>query len=109
MMRSLSRFHFAAMLVLLAFAARLVRAGDAPPATQPSSSISGTVIAEGDVPLAEMVVFLESPDADRPMPAPPPAIKVSQKDAQFSPRMVVVTVGQSVEFVNDEARPIEHN
>lgn len=108
-MRPLSRFHFAGMLVLLAFAARLVRAGDAPPATQPSSSISGTVIAEGDVPLAEMVVFLESPDADRAMPAPPPAIKVSQKDAQFSPRMVVVTVGQSVEFLNDEDRPIEHN
>ena len=56
-----------------------------PPATQPAStaSISGTVTAEGDVPLAEMVVYLESPDADRVLPAPPAPIKVSQKDAQL--------------------------
>ena len=79
------------------------------PATQPTSSISGTVIAEGDVPLAEMVVYLESPDANRAMPTPPPPVQVSQKDAQFAPRLIVITLGQSVEFLNDETRPIEHN
>lgn len=97
----------AAFVLLCVFISRVARA-DAP-ATQPASSITGTVTAEGDVPLAEMVIYLESPDASRAMPPPPQAIKVSQKDAQFAPRMVVVTVGQSVEFLNDEARSIEHN
>src|SRR4051794_8685462 len=103
------RFTAATILLLCIFVSRIVRAEA--PATQPASiaSISGTVTAEGDVPLAEMVVYLESPDSDRALPPPPAPIKVSQKDAQFAPRMVVVTVGQSVEFLNDETRPIEHN
>jgi plastocyanin len=79
------------------------------PATQPVSSVKGTVTAEGEIPLAEMVVYLESADAARPMPKPPQAIKVSQKGAQFAPRLVVVMVGQAVEFLNDEDRLIEHN
>ena len=32
----------------------------APASTQPASAVRGTVTAEGDVPLAEMVVYLES-------------------------------------------------
>jgi hypothetical protein len=79
-------------------------------ATRPAGGpVTGTVRAEGEVPLAEMVVYLESPDPDRPMPPPPPAVKVSQKNAQFDPPLVVVTVGQAVDFPNDEDRPIEHN
>jgi plastocyanin len=79
------------------------------PATQPTGTVRGTVAAESEVPLSEMVVFLESPDATRPFPAPPPAVKVSQKGAQFAPKLLVVTVGQSVDFLNDEDRLIEHN
>jgi plastocyanin len=93
------------LVLLIVYAAR---ASDAP-ATQPASSVVGTVIAEGDVPLAEMVVYLESPDPNRAMPAMPGPVKISQKEAQFAPKMVVITVGQSVEFLNDETRPIEHN
>jgi plastocyanin len=81
----------------------------APPATQPGQSISGTVTSESEVPLSEMVVFLESPDANRTMPPATQPVKVSQKGAQFEPRLVVVTVGQSVDFLNDEDRSIEHN
>jgi plastocyanin len=84
-------------------------ASSAAPATQPASSVAGTVTAEGEIPLAEMVVYLESPDVARPMPKPPEAVKVSQKGAKFEPRLVVVMVGQSVDFLNDEERPIEHN
>ncbi len=84
-------------------------ASAAAPATQPSGSVKGTVTAQGDVPLAEMVVFLESPDPDRSIPAPQASVKVSQKGAQFDPRMVVISVGQTVEFLNDENRDIEHN
>jgi plastocyanin len=79
------------------------------PATRPASTIGGTVTAPGDVPLSEMVVYLESPDPSRPMPAPAAAAKVSQKGAKFDPPLVIVTVGQTVDFPNDEDRPIEHN
>jgi plastocyanin len=83
---------------------------DATPATtQPTSAVKGVVRAEGDVPLAEMVVFLESPEKSRAMSKPDAAVRVSQKGAQFDPRLVVVTVGQSIDFLNDEKRLIEHN
>jgi len=41
--------------------------------------------------------------------APTTRVRVSQKGAQFSPALTVVSVGQTVEFVNDEDRPVEHN
>jgi plastocyanin len=79
------------------------------PTGAPAGSVAGTITAASDVPMTEMVVFLESPDPSRPMPPPPPAVTVSQKNAQFDPPLLVVTAGQAVEFPNDEDRPIEHN
>ena len=79
------------------------------PTSQPSATVSGTVTADGDVPLAEMVVFLESPDAQRKVQQDTSTVKVSQKGAQFDPKLVVISVGQTVEFLNDEDRLIEHN
>jgi plastocyanin len=111
-MLSRSRLIYRAVIFLLLGCSRSIALAEAPaaqPATQAVHSISGTVTAQGDVPLAEMVVYLESPDADRAMPAPPDAVKVSQKGAQFDPRLLVVTLGQTVEFLNDEDRNIEHN
>ena len=79
-------------------------------ATKPvAATVRGTVTAESEVPLDEMVVYLESPDADRPMPPPGEAVSVSQKGARFEPKLTVVTVGQTVNFPNDEDREIEHN
>src|SRR4051812_43729184 len=80
------------------------------PATQPAtSSITGIVTAEGDVPLAEMVVYLDSPDPARLPAATTQPARILQKGAQFEPKLLIVTVGQAVDFVNDEDRPIEHN
>jgi plastocyanin len=58
-----------------------------------------------------MVVYLEAPDPSQAVVAPveKAAVKVLQKGAKFSPALAIVTVGQSVEFVNDEDRLIEHN
>ena len=82
----------------------------AAPTTRPASGVVGTVAAESEVPLSEMVVYLESPDPKRPMPAPSTQpVKVSQKDATFEPKLTVVTVGQTVEFPNNEEKNIEHN
>jgi hypothetical protein len=36
-------------------------------------------------------------------------VKVSQKGAQFAPPLSIITVGQAVDFPNDEDRLIEHN
>jgi plastocyanin len=99
------RASLGSICVILTMAA----VGIAQPATRPAATVLGRVSAEGDVPLAEMVVYLESQDASQRLPAPPPPVHVSQKGAQFEPRLLVVSVGQTVEFPNDEDRPIEHN
>jgi plastocyanin len=94
----------------LAHSPSVARAADAPkPTTQPTSSVTGIVTAESEVPLSEMVVYLESPDPNRPMPPAPPPAKVSQKNAKFDPPLTVVTIGQAVNFPNDEDKPIDHN
>src|SRR3954471_14704498 len=94
-------------LSLLMFAAGASWA--AAPSTQPAGAVTGKVTSEGEVPLHELVIYLESPDAARPLPPPGPAVKVSQKGAQFAPPLSIIMVGQSVDFPNDEDRLIEHN
>lgn len=112
--------HFALAVCLTASLAALAVGWSAPPAspaapagtTRPADAapaIQGTVTAESEVPLDEMVVYLESPDADRTMPPPGDAVDVSQKGARFEPKLTVVTIGQTVNFLNDEDREIEHN
>lgn len=117
-MRRTNRFVLAVCLTA-SFGVLGVRgsAEAAPPAKPPATtrpatdapSVGGTVTAESEVPLDEMVVYLESPDAGRSMPPPGKAVDVSQKGARFEPRLVVVTVGQTVNFPNNEDREIEHN
>jgi plastocyanin len=79
------------------------------PSTQPSGTITGSIISPADVPLSEMVVYLSPADDSKTFPVPHVSLKVSQKGAQFAPSMLIICVGQTVDFVNDEDRPIEHN
>jgi plastocyanin len=73
-------------------------------ATSISGSVSG---ADGTLP--EMIVYLEQVDPNvRPAPETT-AAEISQKGAQFSPPLLIISVGQRVDFKNDEDRPIEHN
>ena len=95
-------------LVLFGLACAAIARAESP-TTQPAGSITGVVRAESEVPLSEMVIYLESPDAGRKLAVPSKPVPVSQKDAKFSPALVVICVGQSVDFLNDEDRPIEHN
>jgi len=71
--------------------------------------VQGTIRAQGQPLPAETIVFLEPKDATRHFPVPATRARISQKGAQFSPALTVVSVGQSVEFVNDEDRSVEHN
>jgi plastocyanin len=94
-------------LSLLLFAA--TASAGAAPATQPAGSVTGKVTSEGEIPFHELVIYLESPEPGRALPPPGPAVKVSQKGAQFAPPLSIITVGQTVDFPNDEDRLIEHN
>ena len=101
-----------ACLSSIALALTAAAAADraAAPTTQPAPAIRGTINAESEVPLSEMVVYLESPDPKRPTPPPSTQpVKVTQKGAQFQPKLVVVAVGETVDFPNEEDKPIEHN
>jgi plastocyanin len=79
----------------------------APPAA--AGTVAGRVSAAGGRRLPEMIVYLEPADPAVRFPAPAEVAHVSQREAKFTPSLVVVSVGQSVDFNNDEARPIEHN
>ena len=73
-------------------------------------SLAGRVTAStGSLP--EMIVYLEpvEPGAVSSI-APPEKVEViSQKGATFAPSLLVIARGQTVEFRNDEQRPVEHN
>src|SRR5688572_20851242 len=111
-MRPTHRFGLLLCLIAIIGAWRVGRGVHAaPPATSGAATppdnaepaVRGTVTTERQVPLEDMVVYLESPEASRTMPPPGKAVDVSQKGARFEPRLVVVTVGQTVNFLNDEA------
>lgn len=66
-----------------------------------------TAVAPGDLP--ETVIYLNALDAAARFAVPQQPIALSQAGAQFSPGLLVVSVGQTVEFLNDEPRPVQHN
>ena len=99
---------FACLVILLIVSAVPVYGADGP-ATQPSGVVTGRITAAGNVPMSEMVVYLESADPARVVPTPKDVATISQKGATFSPAMLVVCVGQTVAFLNDETEQIEHN
>jgi plastocyanin len=107
--------------VAAAVALGLSLAWAAAPSTRPASfgggggaggaSVMGRVTSASEVPLTEMVVFLER-DGDAPLAMPesvPPSVAVRQKGAKFDPPLVIVTVGQAVDFINDDDKQVEHN
>lgn len=80
------------------------------PGTRPDAgaSVSGRITASAGQ-LGEMIVYLEPLDPKVALPPPSEPAVISQKGAKFSPSLLIVSVGQTVDFQNDEDRPIEHN
>jgi plastocyanin len=72
-------------------------------------SVSGTVKVEPGKPIPGMIVYLEPTDQSIQFPAPAEPAIMSQQGAKFSPSLLVIALGQRVDFLNDENRPIEHN
>jgi plastocyanin len=93
--------------------ARSTAGHDSKPQDSASTASTGHVAGRVSVPAGqtrpETVVFLESAEGQRAFEAPQRPAVVSQKGAQFSPSLLVICVGQKVEFRNDEDRAIEHN
>ncbi|MFN0137859.1 MAG: plastocyanin/azurin family copper-binding protein [Phycisphaerae bacterium] len=73
------------------------------------ASVSGEVSPSPTGRIPEMVVYLESAAPGTQYDAPKQPIIVSQKGAQFAPSLIVVQVGSTVSFANDEDTAIEHN
>jgi plastocyanin len=99
-----------ALLLLTGAALWAARGGGAPPAgAGVTGSLAGRVTTERGKRLPEMVVYLELTGSARQFDVPREPVAVSQRDAKFFPSLIVIAVGQSVDFRNDERRPIEHN
>jgi plastocyanin len=73
------------------------------------SVVSGNISVPTGGRRPDMVAYLTPVNDQQVLPLPASTVVVSQKGAEFSPSLVVVSVGQSVDFRNDEGRPIEHN
>jgi plastocyanin len=100
--------------ILLALPALLLLSAAPAPESNPAAAgggvmVQGVVRAQGQPLPPDVVVYLEPTDSSVHFDVPKRRVRVSQKGAQFSPALTVVCVGQTVDFVNDEDRPIEHN
>lgn len=73
------------------------------------SRVSGKVVGPGDRKVSDVVIYLEPTDPAPRLAAPRETAVIRQRGAKFAPSLLVIAVGQSVEFRNDEGRPIEHN
>lgn len=94
------------MLALALFAPPAVAQAVSQPAA--GGKIAGRVTSVPGGLLSETVVYLERIGGGT-VPAPSAPVYVSQKGARFDPAVVLVCVGQTVVFLNDEERPVQHN
>ncbi len=70
--------------------------------------LKGKVNVEGGKTLKDIIVFLE-PVGGTISPHSPQKFKVSQKGRKFLPSILVITQGDTVQYLNDEDREIDHN
>jgi len=101
--------HFVFILLLLALRGTSTSELAAAPTDAATGVVAGTVHAAGQPVPGDMVIYLELADASVSIPLPTQHARVSQKGAQFSPTLTIVAVGQTIDFVNDEDRAVEHN
>ena len=72
-----------------------------------AESISGHIEADAKNRAQKIIVYLQAQsDADHRQSE---THQVSQKDTRFKPPLTVVTVGDSVQWINNESKEIDHN
>jgi len=74
----------------------------------PTAVVKGKLTFSRRRPKQPIVVYLVRDEAPLPFEAPPPR-EISQAGAKFDPSFLVVVVGQTVVFNNDEIKDISHN
>jgi len=107
----------APLILLPALACALLAAPAPAPLSRPPpgdgrARITGKVTCESEVPLSEVVIFLQPGGNDAGAEGGGetlPNVTVRQRGGKFDPPLVIISVGQTVEFHNDEEKPIEHN
>jgi plastocyanin len=72
-----------------------------------AAGLSGEIKVKGKRPPKNLVVYLTRDEATDNADAG--KVTISQRNAIFSPKRVVVVKGGSVKFVNDEEQDIDHN
>ncbi len=75
----------------------------------PDGRITGRITVKQSGTLPEMIVFLKSLDPQRRFAVPSATATISQKGARFTPSLLIISVGRTVEFLNDEDRAVQHN
>lgn len=73
-----------------------------------SRHLTGTVNVEGGRSLKNLIVFLE-PVGQTTLSHSPKKHKVRQKGRKFLPGLLIVTPGDTIQYLNDEDREIDHN
>jgi plastocyanin len=98
----------AATLLFLSLASNGQTTRDSANPTTRGSVIQGAIKLPQAALVSEIVVYL-SPGEGQFISPPTDVASISQKGAKFRPALLVICVGQTVNFLNDEDRPIEHN
>lgn len=88
----------------------LVLAGFLPFQTVYPQSVSGHIETEAQSPVKKIIVYLQQPSqTDKNANQPSRIHQISQKDTRFNPALTVIAAGDKVQWVNDEAKEIDHN
>ena len=73
-----------------------------------AETLRGIVEVEGHKALKNLIVYL-APETPKQVVASPLHHQVSQKGRTFNPGLVVIVPGDTVQWLNDEDREIDHN
>ena len=70
--------------------------------------LAGRIIVEGQRKLRNLIVYLE-PMGSVNFPSEPVKHQVTQKGRKFKPNLLVINMGDTVQYLNDEDKNIDHN
>lgn len=97
--------HILKPLVFLCVTAVFLVAGEG--VGESRSHLKGTVSVEGGKKLRNLVVYLER--VGGPVKSPAVNHKIRQKGREFHPFLTVILAGDTIQYLNDEDKEIDHN
>lgn len=76
--------------------------------TAHAGTLMGRVEVEGNQPLTNLIIYLE-PKTPSQVTVSPQIHQITQKGRKFKPELLVMVPGDTVQWLNDEDREIDHN